>query len=502
MKTNKHTIICFLLVFPLIFKAQNPTTKCVSTELFKKNLEENPQLLQQLKELELQINNNQQLHLRDADLIIPVVVHVIYRTNLENISDQQVHSQIQALNRDFNKENNDVENTPSVFSNVVADCGIRFQLVSRDPEGKATTGIVRHQTTKTYWNVSDEMKIPSKGGFSPWNPAKYLNIYVCNMGGKSLGFSSFPGMPAFTDGIVIDFTAFGTTGTVKKPYHLGRTCVHEVGHWFGLFHIWGDVDCGNDYVEDTPTQKMEFTGCPPYPQYNTCKGVQTLAMSMNFMDYVNDECMLMFTNGQKMRMRGIIQKKRSNLSGSDALLSAENRNCTIKTIQAKNIHIESVDIDWEATAGVAEYTIEYKAISESIWHKMVSKTPYATLNNLEAGKTYEAKVKTDCDQALFSSTAIFTTTRIALRSPSDETEIQVFPNPVNNRTTISILSEGEYGIKVTVSDISGQVKIDQIYEKYTPSVQLDFSALPQGMYVVSIVKNGKRAVSKVLKVRE
>ena len=491
-----------MLVFPLIFKAQNPTTKCFSTELLKKNLEENPHLHQQLKELELQINNNQQLHLRDADMIIPVVVHVIYRTNLENISDQQVYSQIQALNRDFNKENNDVENIPSVFSDVVADCGIRFQLVSRDPEGKATTGIVRHQTTKTYWDVNDDMKIPSKGGFSPWNPAKYLNIYVCNMGGKSLGFSSFPGMPAYTDGIVIDFTAFGTTGTVQKPYNLGRTCVHEVGHWFGLFHIWGDVDCGNDYVEDTPTQKMEFTGCPTYPQYSTCKGVQTIAMSMNFMDYVNDECMLMFTKGQKMRMGSMIQKKRGVLLTSDALSSAENRKCSINTIQAKNIHTESADIAWEASAGVAEYTIEYKAISENIWQKVGSKTPYAKLSDLEGGKTYEAKVKTDCEQALFSNTTVFTTKRIALRSQSDEKDIQIFPNPVNNRTTVSILSEGEYGIKVTVSDIGGQVKIDQIYEKYTPSVQLDFSALPQGMYVVSVVKNGKRAVSKVLKVRE
>lgn len=499
MTKLKQTIIYVVCLFPLILNAQNSTHKCSSAEKLKIFLAENPHLHSELRDLEQTFSN---LQTRESILTIPVVVHVIYKTDYENISTEQVHSQIKALNRDFNKLNSDVDNTPSVFSDVVANCAIRFQLASRDPDGNATTGIVRYKTTKSYWHVNDDMKMPVKGGVAPWDPTHYLNIYVCNLGGKSLGFSSFPGMPITRDGIVIDFSAFGTEGTVKKPYHLGRTCVHEMGHWMGLFHIWGDVDCGNDYVDDTPTQKMENTGCPSFPQYSECKGIKILNMSMNFMDYVNDECMTMFTYGQKVRMRTMLQKKRGTLLNNEPLLPAINRKCEVNMIQVKGINMESADLMWETVAGVANYSVEYKPVMDNIWESIESKTPYVTLENLKAGVTYEARVKTDCFMAIPSKKSVFTTKRIALRGQLEENDISVFPNPMKSEATLSIHSTVDTKFYVNIADEKGQVRFEKIYDKNTPSVQLDFSDMTAGFYIISVIKNGKRAVSKVVKVRE
>ncbi len=505
----KLILILLLIAFSPVLNAQHLDSKCTSSELLKNYLVENPQMHQELEELEGQIARqmaSQKLQTRSADITLPVVVHIIYRTNTENISDEQVYSQIEALNRDFNKQNNEISTTPSVFQSLVADCGIHFQLATRDADGNPTIGIVRHETPKTVWAVSDDMKIPAKGGFAPWNPAKYLNLYVCNMGSKSLGFSSFPGMPASIDGVVIDFKAFGTNGTAAKPFNLGRTCVHEVGHWLGLFHIWGDSDCGNDYVDDTPTQKMEHSGCPTTPQYSTCKGIQTLDMSMNYMDYVNDACMYMFTNGQKARMLAILDKKRGVILSSDGILPAATRSCTMKTIQVKSIQNQSADITWEAIAGVAEYTLEFKPLSQNSWSSIKSKVPYCTLNNLQTGTMYEMRIKTDCLNAPYSKTEMFSTESIALRKMAEKEALLVYPNPVNDLVTISMQAEKELAINVSITDIQGQIRFNKNYAPNSKEsfgkIQIDLTELPQGVYFITISKNGFRAVKKVMKVRE
>lgn len=505
----KLILILLLIVSSPVLNAQHLDSKCTSSQLLKNYLVENPQMHQQLEDLEGQIARqmaSQKLQTRSADIKLPVVVHIIYKTNTENISNEQVYSQIDALNRDFNKQNNEASTTPSVFQSLVADCGIHFQLATRDAEGNPTIGIVRHETIKAVWVVSDDMKIPARGGFAPWNPAKYLNLYVCNMGSKSLGFSSFPGMPAFMDGVVIDFKAFGTTGTAAKPFNLGRTCVHEVGHWLGLFHIWGDSDCGNDYVDDTPTQKMEHTGCPTTPQYSSCKGTPTLDMSMNYMDYVNDVCMYMFTNGQKERMLAVLDTKRGVILSSDGILAAATRSCTMKTLQIKSIQTQSADIIWEAIAGVAEYTLEFKPLSNNSWTSIKSKMPYCTLSNLQAGLTYEIRIKTDCLNALYSKTEMFTTESVALRQMAEKEAILVYPNPVSNLVTISIQPQNELDFRVSITDLSGQVRFDKSYsltaKEAFGKVHLDLSELPQGVYFISVLKNGFRTVKKVMKVRK
>jgi len=129
-----------------------------------------------------------------------------------------------------------------------------------------------------------------------------LNMWIGTIGGGILGYAQFPGGSAATDGVVVDPKYFGTTGTATAPFDGGRTMTHEVGHWLNLRHIWGDGRCNrDDFVADTPTSDRPNYGCPGFPTTH-CRSTD---MTMNYMDYVNDDCMYMFSLGQKERMRAL-----------------------------------------------------------------------------------------------------------------------------------------------------------------------------------------------------
>ncbi|MCB2376429.1 GEVED domain-containing protein [Hymenobacter sp. BT635] len=244
---------------------------------------------------------------------IPVVVHVLYSNANENISDAQIASQIAVLNEDFRKLNSDVSKTPAAFAGLAADAGLQFVLAKRDPNGNATTGIERKATTKTSWGTADAMKSTSTGGLNAWPASQYLNLWVCNIGGGILGYAQFPGGAASTDGVVIGPNYFGRTGYLSAPFNLGRTGTHEVGHWLNLRHIWGDANCGNDLVSDTPTQQTSNGGCPSFPR-RTCGNTTNGDMFMNYMDYTDDACMYMFSTGQSSRMGALFASGGSRAS--------------------------------------------------------------------------------------------------------------------------------------------------------------------------------------------
>jgi hypothetical protein len=249
---------------------------------------------------------------------IPVVVHVVYNNSSNNISEAQIKSQIDALNRDFRRTNKDAVNTPAHFSSVAADVMIEFYLATADPKGRPTNGIVRKQTTVADWTMDDNIKLSSKGGSDAWDSKSYLNIWVGPLR-RVLGYSSEPGGPADKDGIVISTQVFGTIG-ISAPFHLGRTTVHEVGHWLGLRHIWGDTYCGDDGIADTPKQSTYTAGCPSGIRIS-CSNDPTGNMYMNYMDFTNDVCMNLFTNGQKNKMRSLFYEGgiRSGLVASKGL---------------------------------------------------------------------------------------------------------------------------------------------------------------------------------------
>jgi len=251
---------------------------------------------------------------KKGSVTIPVVVHVVYHTAAENISDAQITSQIDALNRDYSASNVDKTNAPGVWAGLIQDTQIRFALATKDQKGKPTNGITRTKTKATSFSTHDKMKHASMGGADAWPSSKYLNLWVCTLGGGLLGYAQFPGGSADTDGVVILNIAFGTTGTAKAPYNLGRTAVHEVGHWLNLNHIWGDTsDCsGTDHVADTPNAQFPNYGAPSFPHI-TCSNGPSGDMFMNYMDYVDDRVMVMFTHGQVARMQAALAGPRNTI---------------------------------------------------------------------------------------------------------------------------------------------------------------------------------------------
>ena len=253
----------------------------------------------------------------EAPVSVPVAVHVVHNKQSENISKAQIESQITVLNQDFGAENVDKDDVPEVWRGLVTDTNIRFALASEDPEGNSTTGITRTSTNRTSFGVDDSVKSAATGGADPWPTDKYLNIWACTLEGGLLGYAQFPGGRPETDGVVILNTAFGTTGTATAPFNLGRTATHEVGHFFNLYHIWGlSDDCsGGDNVSDTPNAEGPNYGEPNFPHVS-CNNGPNGDMFMNYMDYVDDKVMCMFTAQQVARMLAALDGPRSSLGRS------------------------------------------------------------------------------------------------------------------------------------------------------------------------------------------
>ncbi|WP_127132112.1 M43 family zinc metalloprotease [Pseudoflavitalea rhizosphaerae] len=238
---------------------------------------------------------------------IPVVVHVLFNNDQQNISEAQIRSQIEVLNKDFRRLNADTSFIPLAFRSLSADCRIEFRLASSDPAGRATKGIVRRATSVRAFSIDPGIMSTASGGSDPWDAASYLNIWVAPLTRGLVGYSSPPGIRKDLDGVVIAFNAFGTTGTAQAPYNKGRTATHEIGHWLGLRHIWGDTDCGDDYIEDTPPQSGSTNGCPS-GIVSTCNNGPNGNMYMNFMDFTDDACISMFTAGQSAVMRSLFDE--------------------------------------------------------------------------------------------------------------------------------------------------------------------------------------------------
>lgn len=235
-------------------------------------------------------------------ITIPVVVHLMYKDASENINDEQILSQIDILNKAFQLQHADTGKIPAHFRSLAANCRIQFCLAKVDPKGYATNGIVRKSTWVTLYGIDDRIKFSDRGGDDAWPRDKYLNVWIGTMAGGLVGYASPMGGPANTDGIVIYSRAFGTKGTTAYPYHMGKTLVHEVGHWLGLRHIWGDASCGDDLIDDTPQQRTANRGCPSGIK-QSCGSAAYGDMYMNYMDLTADDCLLMFTYGQMNKMR-------------------------------------------------------------------------------------------------------------------------------------------------------------------------------------------------------
>lgn len=305
------TSFLFYFVFVLNSYSQRCGSHILSEKLSKDStFVRNQQRLNKLSAARLSNTASNQIY------TIPVVVHVLYNNSNQNISDAQILSQIDILNQDYRLLNSNFSSTPNAFVPLAGDAFIQFALAKKDPDGLPTNGITRTFTSKSSFQFNDDMKSTSSGGIDPWNTSKYLNLWICELAGGVLGFAYPPGVQANIDGVVINTTSLGNTGNVVYPYNLGRTATHEIGHYLNLKHVWGDANCGDDGVSDTPTQQTSNDKCPTYP-HSTCSN--TSDMYVNYMDYTYDECMTMFSKGQIARMRTAIENARQSLLTSDAL---------------------------------------------------------------------------------------------------------------------------------------------------------------------------------------
>jgi hypothetical protein len=269
-------------------------------DYLEQQIQENPARAQALQDIEqhtrqwIKSGENEKMA---GVVTIPVVFHVIYNTSAENISTAQIQTQLDVLNEDFRRLNSDADGTWS----QAADTEIEFCLATIDPNGNPTTGITRTSTSVSAFGTNDQMKFNSSGGKDAWPAGDYLNFWVCDISGGILGYAQFPGGSASTDGVVCDYQYVGTIGTATSPFDLGRTATHEVGHWLNLRHIWGDGNCNaDDFVSDTPTSDAANYGCAT--GHVSCNSTD---MVQNYMDYSDDACMNLYTNGQKTRMQAL-----------------------------------------------------------------------------------------------------------------------------------------------------------------------------------------------------
>lgn len=300
---KKTSCIFALLWLPFLLSAQN---RC-AFELKLEEIRHSAEFIETQQKIQKYRQSGTK---SETVFLVPVVVHVLFKDQSENISNNQILSQIAVLNEDYRLKNADTTNVESGFSK--ADVAIEFCLANRDPKGDPTNGIIRTATAVDNIGLTNQYY-----QLSPiWDRDKYLNIWVCDLGDDVAGFGFPPGSPADRDGVVIHYSNFGNTGNVQANYDQGRTTTHEVGHWLNLLHPWGNAEsCStDDGIDDTPLQGVIYERCPTPP--DTSCG--TKDMLSNFMGYVYDRCMGNFTNGQKQRMRNAVVASRSSLLLSNA----------------------------------------------------------------------------------------------------------------------------------------------------------------------------------------
>jgi len=329
----KKLLLALVFIFSQGIFAQRT---CGTPQKMKEFFKANPDKVEYSKELRKFLENPENVKRQNRTtsvVTVPVVVHVLYKNATQNITDAQIQSQLTVLNSDFRKLNSDFSTVvPPTFQPYGADLEIAFCLATKDPNGNATTGIIRKSVPSSF--VFDDYYYTPQGDLA-WNPTEYLNIWVGAFTDTSLlGWAYLPDVVGVTDsngyyfdGLCIGYKYFGTIGTATAPYNKGRTATHEIGHYFGLLHPWGENYslCGDsnndDGVLDTPGTNKWYYGKPTFPDFtNVCDPVTypNGAMFMNYMDYVDDEAMAFFTTGQKTITQNTLAGPRASLLNSNA----------------------------------------------------------------------------------------------------------------------------------------------------------------------------------------
>lgn len=325
------TLVSILLFVSVTAQQKNRTAneKCATMPRLEENLQKNAVLRERFEQKRIEFNRvassrsiNKTARL-GTTVYIPVVFHVVL-PNPNIVSDAEIQAQLDTLNRDFFGTNGDSVNIPSYFKPLYGKSNIQFCLAQRTPDGDGTNGIDRVTTTITAFGFDDGVKHNYAGGVASWNTDKYFNVWVCMLGSSLLGYATFPddaGTPPADQGVVVDYRCL--PGGTYTAYNGGKTLSHETGHYFNLYHIWGDDNgacSGDDFIGDTPNQADASSGCYSGVKTDACTATGNGIMYQNYMDYTDDPCLVMFTTEQVDRMETALSVYRPSLLTSNGCL--------------------------------------------------------------------------------------------------------------------------------------------------------------------------------------
>jgi hypothetical protein len=529
--TIAFLLLCTFSLFTLTTQAQDraihvttmddvhehtPGRNCHAHTNLLEEIRVNPELEERLRGMEEKTQQYIREH-RDVlnsrnTRVIPVYVHVIYRTSQENISTAQIQSQMDQLNADFAATNADY-NPPSDFAGVAAgNTNIQFNLVN----------IFRYQTSRTSWGTNDAMKDPSQGGVAPITPATHLNMWVCNIGGSILGYAQFPGTktPA-TDGVVMSPQFFGSRNYsgnfyLQAPFDRGRTTTHEVGHYLNLRHIWGDGGCNvDDGVSDTPVAGRSNGGCPG-SNTNTCSGGQR-DMFMNYMDYTDDACMFMFSKGQRDRMVACLNTSRASLGtgtigggsggggGSNCIAtprlrittdrygsetSWEVRNSNNQVVESGGGYRNNRTYTENLNLSSGQYTL---TVFDSYGDGMCCNYGQGGYELRDGNSVVESGGNFGSSESVTFCVGSGNRTSAQTTDVVAATDVVLYPNPANSTINVDL---GDITANYTGRIVDATGRTVWVGELEAGANAINISALSTGMYYVAIVKADGEVITK------
>jgi hypothetical protein len=479
---------------------------CSTDHAHLQKIKTNPDFKDNRDKIKSAISEYTSKELRGDTIVIPVVFHIYHNGDAlgiqENITDELILAQLDQINKDFRRNNDDASMTPAAFQGLAADTKIEFCLAELDPDGIETTGILRNHIN-TLSNVSESdcwtTDYIDQNFVSPtiWDRDFYLNIYsilsIDNFANgnceffASLGYGQFPGGPASTDAVVLAFFTIGSEGMPNplQPQFNGRTATHEIGHWLDLEHPWGSSagSCNlDDDVSDTPAQFSPDFGCPAFPVFDNCTSTGDGILFSNFMQWYDDDCLNMFTTGQSDRMRALIEVARPSLLESACgagVLSIDN-NYELRAYDNDREHI----IEWTISdiENTSEVILEYgrsidafsNLTNEIIDPKTDQKSFIYNHNNPGVGIHYYRLKVSRLNGDLDYSEIISLTNNV--QGPILKT------NPVHNLLELS--SSDTNIISYKILDISGKVIAQNL--SLDKAISIDVSTFNDGVYILQL----------------
>lgn len=431
---------------------------------------------------------------------IPVVFHVVYNGGNQNTDYALLESQIEVLNEDYRRQNADTVNTRAIFKDRAADVGFEFFLATIDPDGNPTNGVTRTPTTSTFsfFNL-DAMKSSATGGKDAWDTDEYLNIWVCDLGGLVLGFAypptGAPNWPAgqgagssAEEGVVIHYEVIGRNNPLASGQlsiaDQGRTAVHEVGHFWGLRHIWGDSgnpftgapDCDitqDDGFSDTPHagNNSQISGCSF--SKNTCSNAESPDepdMVENYMDYSTESCQNMFTQQQADLMRSMAVIGRPGLG---------------KVISSETYELEAGQ--WIVVNGTDTFQI---VAGVSVPLENGDQVMFLNLNNGYEYTVNQGSTTLSGPVTAFlveDGTVSFSQTQTGIKD-LHQSSISLYPNPSKSSFTIQHALDGE-SLQLELINQVGQVVLSK--ELNSKREVISTTDIPVGIYFVKITNHSE-----------